>query len=163
MQRLFLLALLGAAAALAEQADQSPKVRHVIGLDNIKHNASGHSKIQDGTLHFDPDKDDSKVRDAKVPVSSISDIFVGNETTQAGGTPARVVKLAAPFGSGRALTLLLRTKVDILTVVFRGAGGDLHGAIFALPKGQAEPMRAQLVAAGAHTSAPAELKERTNP
>jgi hypothetical protein len=155
--------LLGTAYALAEQPDQGPKVRHVIGLDNIKHNANGHLKILNGAMHFDPDKDDNKVRDAKVPVASISDIFVGNETTQSGGTAGKVVKLAAPFGSGRALTLLLRTKVDILTVVFRGAGGDLHGAIFALPKGQAEPMRAQLVAAGAHTSAPPELKERPNP
>jgi hypothetical protein len=163
-QKVLLSILLGTAAILAQQPDQPPKVRHVIGLDNIKHNASGYLKIENGVMHFDLDKDDAKVRDAKVPVSSISDVFIGNETTQSGGTAGRVVKLAAPFGSGRALTLLLRTKVDILTVVFRGAGGDLHGAIFALAKGQGEPMRAQLVAAGAHSSAPpAELKERTNP
>jgi hypothetical protein len=69
--------------------------------------------------------------------------------------------MAAPFGSGKVLTLLLRTKFDILTVVYQGADGGVHGAIFALTKGFAEPTRAKLVAAGAHSSAPqTELKER---
>ena len=69
-----------------------------------------------------------RCREAEVPISSIEDVSSGTETTQSGGTAGRVVKtaaIAAPFGSGKALTLLMRTKVDILTVVFRGAGGGL--------------------------------------
>ncbi len=163
----FLTLLLGAAAAaLAEQPAQppnpAPKVRHVIGFETIKRNANGHLTVQNGVMQFNAGK-----TEAKVPASSIEDVFVGTETTQGGGAAGRVVKtaaIAAPFGSGRALTLLLRTKVDILTVVYRGEDGGVHGAIFALPKGQAEPTRTQLVAAGAHTSAPqAGLKERSNP
>ena len=107
----------------------------------------------------------AKKAEATVPASSIEDIFVGTETTQSGGKAGRVVKtaaIAAPFGSGKVLTLLMRTKLDILTVVYRGADGGVHGVIFALPKGLAESMRTQLVAAGAHASAPqTELKERT--
>ena len=56
------------------------------------------------------------------------------------------------IGSGRALSILMRSKVDILTVSYHDAAGALHGAIFALPIGQAEGMRAQLVQAGAHAS-----------
>jgi len=152
--------LTGAAAALAQQPDQPPNVRHVIGLDTIKRNANGHLTVQNGIMQFT-----AKKTEARVPASSIEEVFVGTETTQSGGTAGKVVKtaaMAAPFGSGKALTLLMRTKVDILTVVFRGADGGVHGAIFALQKGQAESTRTQLVAAGAHTSAPqGELKVRT--
>jgi hypothetical protein len=154
--------LMGVGAALAQQPDQPPNVRHVIGLDKIKRNANGHLTIQNGVMQFT-----AKKTEARVPASSIEDIFVGSETTQGGGTAGRVVKtaaMAAPFGSGKALTLLMRTKVDILTVVYRGADGGVHGVILALPKGLAETTRTQLVAAGAHTSAPQpELKDRTKP
>ena len=46
----------------------------------------------------------------------------------------------------------MRNKVDVLTVSYHDTDGSLHGAIFALPIGQAEAMRAQLIQAGAHAS-----------
>jgi hypothetical protein len=46
----------------------------------------------------------------------------------------------------------MRNKVDVLTVSYHDSDGSLHGAIFALPIGQAEGMRDQLVKAGAHAS-----------
>jgi hypothetical protein len=154
--------LMGAALAEQPQPDQPPNVRHVIGLETIKRNANGHLTIQNGVMRFT-----AKDTEAKVPAASIEDVFVGTEMSQSGGTAGKVVKtvaIAAPFGSGKVLTLMMRTKFDILTVVFRGADGGVHGAIFALPIGQAEPTRTQLVAAGARMSAPQTgLKERTNP
>ena len=102
-----------------------------------------------------------------MPISSIDDIFLGAETTQSGGKTGRVVKtaaMAAPFESGKALTILMRTKVDILTVAFHDPDGALHGAIFALPKGQGETIRTQLIQAGAHASPAAkEVSERSKP
>ena len=138
-------------------------VRHVIGLENVSPQKSGKLSVQNGAMQFDFGKDA-----VKVPVTSIDDIFVGSETTQAGGKVGRVVKtaaIAAPYESGRVLTLLMRTKVDILTVSYRDASGARHGAIFALPKGRATDMRAQLIAARAHFSAIAEpeLRERHQP
>ncbi len=154
--------LMVTACAFTQQTNPPPHFRHILGLDNVKHNASGVMTIQNGVMQFKAGK-----AEANVPTSSIDDIFVGTETTQGGGTAGRVVKtaaIAAPFGSGKALTLLMRTKVDILTIVYKGSSGEVHGVIFALPKGLAESTRAQLVAAGAHSSAPqTELKERTNP
>jgi hypothetical protein len=130
--------------------DANPNVRHVIGLANAKKNASGKLTVQDGVLEFKTSSVDDKV-----PVSSIEDVFIGTEVTQALGKKGRVIKtaaIAAPFESGRALPILMRTKVDILTVSFHDAGGALHGAIFALPIGQAGTMREQLIKAGAHAS-----------
>lgn len=121
--------------------------RHVIGLDKISSQKNGTLAVQEGAMQFTAGKDV-----AKVPVTSIDGIFVGTETTQAAGKVARGVKtaaIAAPYGSGKVLSLLMRTKVDILTVSYRDTGGALHAAIFALPIGQAMDMRTQLVAAGA--------------
>jgi hypothetical protein len=143
-------ALAQAAASTAANPAANLKVRYIIGLDNVKGNASGNLAVQDGSLSFKMSKGE-----VKVPVSSIDDVFLGAETTQGGGKTGRVVKtaaMAAPFESGKALTILLRTKVDIMTVAFHDPDGALHGAIFALPKGQGEPVRLQLVQAGAHTS-----------
>jgi hypothetical protein len=130
--------------------DANPDVRHVIGLANAKKNASGKLTVQSGVMEFK-----TSTVDDKVPVSSIEDVFIGSEVTQAGGKKGRAVKvaaIAAPYEAGRALPILMRTKVDILTVSFHDEGGALHGVIFALPIGQAEPVRAQLIQAGAHAS-----------
>jgi hypothetical protein len=88
---------------------------------------------------------------------SIDDISVGTEITQAGGragTVAKTAAMAAPYHNGAALSILLRTTVDTLTVSNRDSGGGLHYAILALSKGQGEQQRAQLITAGAHVRAP---------
>ncbi len=133
-------------------------VRHIIGLDNISSQKSGSLTVQNGAMQFSGGKNV-----AKVPVTSIDAIFVGTETTQAGGKVGRLVKtaaIAAPYSSGKVLTLMMRTKVDILTISYRDTAGALHAAIFALPIGQANDMRTKLVAAGAREGASQELKER---
>ena len=147
---IFILAIAGAVLAQPGATGTSPDVRHVIGLDTIKRNATGKLTVQDGTLRFTTGKGETSV-----PVASINDIFVGTETTQSGGKTARVVKtaaIAAPYESGKVLSILMRTKVDILTVSFHDPDGALHGAIFALPIGQASVMRTQLTQAGAHAT-----------
>ena len=76
----------------------------------------------------------------------------------------KTVAMAAPYESGKALTILMRTKVDILTVAFHDPEGGLHGAIFALPIGQADLMRMQLIQAGAHAkAAESEVSETSKP
>src|SRR6202795_5074981 len=132
-------------------------VRHIIGLENISSQKSGTLTVQNGAMQFSGGKSV-----AKVPATSIDAIFVGTETTQAGGKVARVVKtasMAAPYESGKVFSLLMRTKVDILTISYRDTGGALHGAIFALPIGQGNDMRTKLVGAGAREGGQ-ELKER---
>jgi hypothetical protein len=142
-------------ASSAPAPAANPTIRHIMGLDPIKRNAMGTLTVQGGALEFNTGKAGNNAGNNKVPVSSIDDVFIGTETTQVRGKTARVVKtaaLAAPYETGRTLSILMRTKVDILTVSFHDPEGALHGAIFALPIGQAEPMREQLIQAGAHAS-----------
>jgi len=155
------IALMVAAASLASGQVPLPngkfpggdnRARLVIGLDATKRNVMGALAVHDGALEFKSGKTGAEVI-SKVPVSSVEDVFIGTENTDTRGKTAKVAKtaaLAAPFETGRALPLLMRNKVDILTVSYHDADGSLHGAIFALPIGQAEGMRAQLVQAGAH-------------
>jgi hypothetical protein len=160
--KLTAIALIVFAAVLSAQSpapaanpSSIPKVRLVVGLDGVKGNASGTLAVQEGTLRFRAGK-----AAGDIAVSTIDDIFIGAEVTQSGGKTGRAVKtaaIAAPFGSGKALTIMMRTKVDILTVEYHDADGAVHGAIFALPKGQAGLTRDQLVQAGAHASPVAEV------
>lgn len=126
-------------------------VRHVIGLEKVSSQKSGRLSVENGAMQFDAGK-----APVRVPATSIDAIFVGTETTQAGGKVGRGVKtaaIAAPYGTGKVLSLLMRTKVDILTISYRDPAGALHAAIFALPIGQASDMRTKLIAAGAHETA----------
>ena len=96
-----------------------------------------------------------KIATANIKVSAIEDVYTATEATQAGGnigSAAKVGALAAPYGSGAVLTLILWTKIDLLTVLYRGEHGGLHSALLAVPKGKGEPLRAQLLAAGARAT-----------
>ena len=141
-----------ASRGLSKQTGGKVDARHVVGLENIKRNLSGSLTVLDGELQFQAGK-----MNANLPLASIDDISVGTEITQAGGragTVAKTAAMAAPYESGAALSILLRTTVDTLTVSNRDSGGGLHYAILALSKGQGEQQRAQLITAGAHVSGP---------
>lgn len=121
----------------------------MIGLDGVKSQHSGKLSVQNDALSFD-----AGTSQAKIPIASIDDVFVGSESTRAGGKTVGVVALAAPYGTGRLLSLLLRTKVDILTVSYHDANGGAHGVIFATPKGQAAGLQTQLRPAATHSDPP---------
>ncbi len=150
-----------AVSGLAQPTENAVAGRYVIGLDNIKRNRPVKITSVDGALQFQ-----AGTTNAKIPVASIDDIYVGRETTQAGGkagTAAKTAAMAVPYDGGAPLKILLRTNVDILTLSNRDSSGGLHYAILALPKGQGEQQRTQLVAAGAHVipSVGQESKEKS--
>ena len=125
-------------------------VRHVVGMQNVKRDATGLLQIQSKEVHFDA----GRSRGA-IPISAIEDIYIGTETTQAGGKLGEVAKgaaLAAPYDSGAALTLLMIQKVDVLTITYRDSDNGLHAAIFAVPKNHAEQFRADLISSGSHVN-----------
>ena len=116
---------------------------HVMGFEDSKRNTKGKLTVADGKLKFEKNA---------IDISSISDVFTGSESKQVGGTPLTLVKIAAPFGAGRALSLVAHQQIDNITIEYSDANGGLHGAIFTMHKGQGEQMKKQLVAAGAHAS-----------
>ncbi len=76
-------------------------VRHVVGMQKVKPDATGLLLIESKELHFDAGKSRGVI-----PISAIEDIYVGSETTEGGGKLgelARGAAMAAPYDSGAAL------------------------------------------------------------
>jgi hypothetical protein len=124
------------------------RATHLLGFSDAKKNSSGTLAIQADTLQFSPNGKPA----VTVPVAAVQDIFVGGHSRQVGGLPMTLGKAAVPFGGGRAISLFSRKKYDTLTVKYVDHDGGVHGVIFQLPKGQAENLRRQLIAKGAHVS-----------
>jgi hypothetical protein len=147
-----LSAQLSFAAAASADAPIPISVRYVIGLENVKSQSGGKLSVQSDALLFA-----SRKSQAKVAISAIDDILLGSETTQSGGSAGKVFKaaaIAAPYETGRFLSVLMWTRVDVLTVLYRDDNGGFHSAVFELPRGQAAGMRTQLIAAGARAKQP---------
>ena len=150
---LSLLLSLGAFISIsrAQQAPATPasiEVVQVIGLVGVKQNTKGSLKVENGSLSFAHSQSNCEVSTA-----SIQDVVTGRDSQRAiGGTVGEISRLA-PFGGGTALSLF-RNKLDTLTIQYRDSNGGLHGAIFTMPVGQAELIKNELLAQGAHTSIP---------
>ncbi len=153
-----LLLLWCSAAALAQSAGQSAKsttpvsIRgtHLLGFESAKNNANGTLSIQEDALQFQ--KDGKPTEQVQVKVASVQDIFLGGQSKQVGGTAMTLGKAAVPFGGGRAVSLFAHKNYDTLALEYVDSNGGMHGAIFQLDKGQAEILRNELVAKGAHVS-----------
>jgi hypothetical protein len=68
-------------------------------------------------------------------------------------------KAAVPFGGGRAISLFAHKKYDTLALEYVDSNGGVHGAIFQVNKGQAEILRNDLVAKGAHVGENEPIKQ----
>ena len=135
--------------AHAQQAQTETQAVQVVGLAGLKENTKGRLTVVNGTLRFVHAKGD-----IAVAAASIEDVVTGKDSQRViGGTFGTVASIAAPYGSGSVLPFF-RKKVDLLTIQYRDADGALHGAIFTMPRGKADPIKKELVAQGAHTSEP---------
>src|SRR6266496_1173952 len=144
------------AATLAQSAGQSAnpttpvsiRSTHLLGFENAKNNANGTLSIQRDALQFQKNGKPA----IQVSIASVQDIFLGEQSKQVGGTPMTLGKAAVPFGGGRAISLFAHKKYDTLALEYVDSNGGMHGAIFQLSKGQADILRNELVARGAHVS-----------
>ncbi|HEX3542955.1 MAG TPA: hypothetical protein VHT31_00380 [Candidatus Acidoferrum sp.] len=141
----------GGLAVCGANAQQNSKpannVVALTGLTGVKDNQKGRLTVENGKLLFQYGK---KTSDISAP--AIEDVVTGEDTQAAIGKTASTLSMAAPYGSGRFLALF-RTKFDTLTLRYRDENGALHGAIFALHTSDAEPIKKDLLAQGAHTTA----------
>jgi hypothetical protein len=132
----------------AEEKTGPVKAVQVIGFPGVKDNAKGTLKVENGTLHFVHDKETSDISS-----NAIQDVVTGTDSQKAVGKTLGTLSMAAPYGGGRVVSLF-RKKIDTLTVQYRDSEGALHGIIFTLRSGSAEGVKKELVAQGAHTTAP---------
>jgi hypothetical protein len=134
-------------SSFAQKTDRSVKVLQVTGLTGMKNNTGGKLALEGGNLRFSHGQ-----RKVDLAAASMEDVVTGADSQRVvHGTLGSVGLLAAPYGSGRFLSLF-RTKLDTLTVKYRDADGALHGAIFTMPVGKAEEFKKELLALGARTS-----------
>jgi len=146
---LWALLLCSVVGALAQSTTPSLKANppfsvratHLLGFPNTRNNCNGTLSVKDDALRFEQDAKPA----AEVGIASVQGVFLGSESKQVGGTPAKIGKAAAPFGSGRVVSLFSHKKYDTLTVEYVDADGGVHGAIFQVRKGQAEQVRKELV------------------
>ena len=144
--------------ANAQQISAPVKTVHLTGLTGVRDNAKGTLSVENGHLQFVHAK-----KTSGVSAPSIQDVVTGADSQKAVGKTIGLMSMAAPYGSGRFLSLF-RKKIDTLTVQYRDADGGLHGAIFTMPVGAAEAIKKDLVAHGAHTTAAGEQNaDRVSP
>lgn len=132
----------------AQEASGLVKAVLLIGLTGVKENANGTLKVENGNLHFVHGK-----ASAEVSATSIQDVITGADTEKAVGKTIGMMSMAAPYGTGRFLSLF-RKKIDTITIKYRDVDGGLHGAIFTMPVGNSELIKTELLAQGAHTGEP---------
>jgi hypothetical protein len=133
--------------ALNANAPFSIRATHLLGFRNTKNNCKGILSIQDNKLQFHQ----SGKPVAEVDIASVRHVFLGEESMQLGGVPMKIGKAAAPFGGGRVVSLFAHAKYDTLAFEYVDSNGGVHGALFQLRKGQAEPVRNEVVTRGAYS------------
>lgn len=126
----------------------SVRATHLLGFEGTPNNANGALSIQDDALQFQKDGKPP----IQIKIATIQDVFSGEESRQVGGTAMTLGKAAAPFGGGRVVSLFAHKNYDTFAVEYVDANGGVHGAIFQLNKGQAQVLKNELVAKGAHVS-----------
>ena len=126
----------------------STEAVQVIGFGDIRNNTKGTLELKDGALHFT-----SSEGSFAVSANNIQDVVTGNDTQRAIGGTVGTISQLAPYGAGRALSLP-RNKIDTFTIEYRDSDGALHGAIFTMQVGKADPLKKELLSQGAHTSIP---------
>jgi len=163
---LFLLAVLAALTffpvSVRAQGSGTPQpaagvvqsdVKLVIGGETIKNNSKVTLSVVGSSLQVST----GKVTVA-VPASSILDISTNEDSRQDITGAAQVATMAIPYGGSRVLSLFSH-QVDVLTLEYTDSDGGYHGTIFVLAKGQAAPIKQQLVALGAKATVPLEAAQ----
>ena len=147
---IFLVGILGfpALPSVAQQPAAGNRVVQITGLVGVKTNASGNLTLENGSLQFANSR--TKV---SVPIHSVEDVITENDSQRVFRGTLGTLTMFAPYGGGRFLSLF-RSKIDTLTIQYRDTDGGLHGAIFTMPLGKADPFKKDLVSQGARTSIP---------
>ena len=128
--------------ALLTGAEPPPNAVHLLGLSDIARNAKGVLKVENGYLTFR-----SSNASALIPLALATEFSVQQETRAlVGGTAGRLL-LLAPFGSGRAISMV-RHGVETITIDYKDQRGGEHGAILVLPKGDGAKFAELLIANG---------------
>ena len=150
------LSIVAAFAVIALNAEE-PKsgasglklhVTHILGFEGLAKNANGELFVDGDALRFEK----SDKSGAQISLSSIQDVLVGTQDKQVGGTALMLGRAATPYGGGRVIALFTHKKYDVVSLKYQDANGGVHGALFQLPKGEADTLKSRLEARGLHAT-----------
>lgn len=113
----------------ASPAEPPPNAVHLLGLADIARNAKGVLKVEGGNLTFR-----TATAAARISLASATGFSIEQETRALLGGAAGRLLLLAPFGSGRAISMI-RTGVETIALRYTDARGGEHGCVLMLPKG----------------------------
>ncbi len=133
-------------ATVVPQHQTPTKSTAIIGLGGVKEKTAGTLNVEDGKLCFVHSGNKSQI-----PAAAIADVVTGEDSQRVIRGTLGTLSMFAPYESGRAISML-RSKIDILTIQYRDDDGGLHGVIFTMPVGAAEPIKQELITQGAHTT-----------
>jgi hypothetical protein len=103
------------------------RVGLVIGMPGLLPNLQGTLNITSKTLTFSTPK-----ASAEIERSTITNVAVGEETVETGGTMGFIARKGLPYGSGAALGAVTHKKVGLLSAEFRDSKNEYHGVVFVL-------------------------------
>jgi hypothetical protein len=138
---------------VAPQHQTPTKSTAIIGLEGVKQKTEGMLNIEGAKLCFVHSGAKSQI-----PAAAIVDVVTGEDSQRVIRGTLGTISMFAPYESGRAISML-RSKLDSLTIQYRDDDGGLHGVVFTMPVGAAEPIKQVLITHGAHTT----IHEATNP
>lgn len=135
-------------ATVVPQQQGPIKSTAIIGVDGVREKSVGTLTIENGKLCFVHTRTKSEI-----PAAAMEDVVTAADSQRVIRGTLGTMSMLAPYGSGRALSLF-RSKIDSLTIKYRDDARGLHGAIFTMPAGTAEPFKQALIKQGAHTTIP---------
>lgn len=145
---LFACGLMAASCMAAAMVDTAPaaapigEAAHLLGLPDVPRNLKGTLTIKPEGVEFQAEK-----ANAKIETPLIKSFYLEHDSKALiGGTAGKLI-LFAPFGSGRAISMI-RPSIDVMTVVFADQSGGLHATVLFLPSGKGEEAATQMKAAG---------------
>jgi hypothetical protein len=144
-------------ATVVPQHQTPTKSTAIIGLDGVKQKTAGTLNVEDGKLCFVHSGTKSQIQAA-----AIEDVVTAEDSQRVIRGTLGTISMFAPYESGRALSML-RSKLDSLTIKYRDNDGGLHGVVFTMPVGVAEPFKQELIALGAHTTIHAAKNANVDP
>ena len=112
---------------------RSTHATHVLGMPDVMAKDSGTLAITGQSLRFT-----GRSGSSAIDLPSIVALSAGNERVELWGMKGRLLRMAVPYGGGAAFATFMHHQRDMLTVEFVDNRGGYHGAVFFLPRNQAE-------------------------
>ena len=107
----------------------------ITGLPDAKPNIKGRLTLSDTELLFT-----NPEFKAQIPFARMTNVSIGSERIETGGTTGLIMRKVIPYGGGMALAAVTQKSADLLTIEYVDVAGRDHGVVFFVPKSSAQAL-----------------------